>query len=140
MESADDYKIDSRWSEYKNRFNTLPNYYFHCLTYPNSPAHAAQLLDALDLEIDSITSQFKERMVELQSSHSEEKLTEYNIWHLKAQRAQRMKEAQIRVLQAWLAENTTDINTRVDNLEEKVVKLQEALELLLEILQNKAQN
>ena len=138
MDTAGEYTIDPRWDEYRDRFSTLPSYYFHCLGYPESAVHAGHILDALELEIDSITRQFKERRTELESpavSKDPKKLEEYNIWYLKAQRAQRMKEAQIRILQGWLQDNSTAPERRIEDLESHCLRLGEAIKLICYILE-----
>lgn len=140
MEKAGDYKIDPNWEKYRERFNTLPSFYFHSLVCPETVTQAKHLLEALEVEIDSITRQFKERQTELESPAFQKKpevIQEYKIWEVKAQRAQRMKEAQIKVLQAWLADNSTPPEKRLSELENHCSRLSEAIKLLCFVQEEK---
>ena len=122
--------VDPQWEVYQRRFASLPEFYFRSLEYPTSPAHAEKLLKLIQLEMSSIDAQFIERRAELESLEGtplETAKTEHGDWKVRALRALRMKEAQIKILQSWLADNVQCTSSRLDQLEKQIQGLQKAM-------------
>lgn len=118
---------DLRWSAYKERFFSLPIYYFNDLKYPETYEEAEHSLRRLDLEIKNIDSQFAEREAELetiQSSNYDLCEKSYKEWRAKALRAQRMKFSQIRIIEAWMLEACPNYEERLKLLEDKTRELE----------------
>lgn len=139
MKLNDEIKLDPRWSAYQERFKSLPLHFFRCLEYPKDPTHAEQMILGIELEIRSISSQFLERKTELEKGIESPQLEEvkrvYAEWAPRAMRAQRMKDAQIKILQAWLVDNAPSSEEAISKLECRISKLEEGLRLLCAILE-----
>lgn len=118
---------DERWSVYKERFYSLPLYYFNDLKYPETYEEAEHLLQRLDLEIKNIDSQFAEREAELETvsiKDHDQCSKDYKEWRAKALRAQRMKFSQIRLVEAWMLEACPNYEERLRILETKTIELE----------------
>ena len=129
--------IDSRWGEYMMQFSTLPRYYFSSLEFPGSLAAAERTLRLLELEMNNISAQFIERETELNAKGVADDSTEwreYLAWRVKALRAQRMKENQVKIVQAWIANQNRTADTTVEKLQAEVKLLRECIEDLVCIL------
>lgn len=126
-------KTDERWNPYRERFSTLPDYYFSVLDYPVSVSNAESMIAFINVEMKAIARQFVERQTELEcftGQDLEKVKLEYNTWKVKALRAQRMKEAQIKVLQAWLLDNVCSTEERLTHIEKQMASVKDAILLL----------
>lgn len=133
-------EIDERWQEYIGMFPTLPQYYFASMAYPECVGNAERTLQFLELEMKNISAQFIERETELTAKRITEgskEWTDYSEWRVRALRAQRMKENQIRVIQAWIANNTKEPKVTMEQLEQEVRVLREVVTALLFVLFDK---
>ena len=136
-EALENKQIDSRWGEYMMLFSTLPRYYFTSLDYPETVISAQQTLRLLELEMNNISAQFIERETELTArgvKEADDEWKDYMAWRVKALRAQRMKENQIKIIQAWLANNQRTAAVTLDGLQQEVKLIRECLEDLVMIL------
>lgn len=121
---------DERWGTYRERFYSLPIYYFNDLKYPETYEEAEHLLQRLDLEIKNIDAQFAEREAELETISTKDYdqcLSDYKEWRAKALRAQRMKFSQIRLVEAWMLEACPNYEERLRMLEAKTIELEKLL-------------
>ena len=133
-------EIDDRWQEYIGMFPTLPQYYFASMDYPECIGNAERTLQFLELEMKNISAQFIERETELTAKRITEgskEWTDYSEWRVRALRAQRMKENQIRIIQAWIANNNMRSSVTIEQLEKEVRLLRECVTALLFVLFDK---
>ena len=129
-------ELDPRWQPYIERYSSVPINYF-LIKYPENSKEIKQSLELLELELKSIQDQLIEREVELNALEDEDiQLKErknFYAWKTKALRAHRMKENQLKILQAVLLdleypleqEEVIDLNKRIDSLKDLISELLE---------------
>jgi hypothetical protein len=118
---------DPRWLKYKEDYYSTPIYYFNDLTYPENEDEAKAIIHRLALEIKNIDGQFDERELEIEAfgpANRETAIKEYSSWKIKALRAQRMKNSQIRIIECWMLKNTSYFNKKLEDLEKRVESLE----------------
>jgi hypothetical protein len=121
--------VSDEWQPYCERFSGTPEYYFSVesgLQYPHDSDHAAQQIQKLKAEIESIDIQIQERDCEVRGAlalERQELETEFHAWKARALRAQRMRLSQIHILQAWMVDNVPTLEERVSALERDVRQL-----------------
>lgn len=136
--SRDNQTPDERWAPYQKRFHSLPVFYFSSLEYPNSIEEARQILSRLEVEIGNIDAQFQQRQDRLMFDgqlENEELKRDYIDWKIKAQKAQRMRQNQVAIVESWLydrATSGTHEKDRITILERRVALLEDAVKKLSE--------
>lgn len=135
-------EVDERWQEYVRLFPTLPSYYFASMEFPECMGNAQRTLQLLEIEMRNISAQFIERETEIKAKRVEESSVEwqdYSNWRVRALRAQRMKENQIKIIQAWIANNSQEQTTTVEDLEKEIRLLRKLVIRLVLVLQETEQ-
>lgn len=117
---------DSRWSWYIKQFSGMPIYYFEGLPYPNSNREAVSTIQVLNAEIENISLQIIEMDVNITRNPGSD-LSSLYTKKTKAVRAQKMKMAQIKIMEAWQLNQSVDIEKEIKNLSAKLAVIKSAL-------------
>lgn len=122
--------LDERWRPYFEQFKGTPVYYFESLSYPTSCRDAARLVIILSSDVENIATSLLLLEDEISRAPEEEK-SELASKKDRAIRAQRMKQAQIRIIEAWQLDQRPSAEEEIRKLKLHVALLRKAMELAL---------